>query len=336
MLSLQNAISGAAQKLYGLDLLWRAVSAEEGLPEDIAATAEKAFIDNFLGRSDLVSAFVLIASRFVDSPYPRVLFQLPRYIELCAKNIQARAGTEKALKLLMALLRSLPVVSARAEPFASQRNAVAYLNSAYDIVNLVIADLQQYKSEARDTAAKMGYSVPCNDSVGGDAAVFVRKESHLNAVSTRLDFLGFLVSSGALDLTLEVVDVLWTEMVLNNITAAEREAFAAWLLSAMESSTSMHHTDAGAIVDKIFDKFMMNDDKARYPSLGPAGFAAFDFAFRSTNIRDRKLRASGGLMVLDLDLVGMDGLWLLATEVTAFCGPGCMQWEVQRFDGWID
>jgi hypothetical protein len=252
----------------------------------------------------------------------------------------------------MALLRSLPIVSARADPFASQRSAVAHLNSTYDIVNLVIADLQQYKSEAAEAAAKMGYAIPCNDSTGGDAAVFVRKEAHLNAVSTRLDFLGFLISSGALDLTLEVVDVLWTELVLNNITAAEREAFAAWLLTAMESAANLHHTGSGTIVDKIFDKYMMNDEKARYPSLGPSGFAAFDFAFRSTNIRDRKLRSSGGLLVLDLELEGLDGLWLLASEVRwvvvtqerpklAYSGvlmllPGAQPRRVQIRHGFVD
>ena len=44
----------APQKPYGVELLWRAVSAPAGLHEDVVAVADKSFIDMITGRSELV------------------------------------------------------------------------------------------------------------------------------------------------------------------------------------------------------------------------------------------------------------------------------------------
>lgn len=68
---------------------------------------------------------------------------------------------------------------------------------------------------------------------------------------------------------------------------------------------------------QLFDRYMMSPELMRISSLGPNGFAAFDAAFRATNLRENKLRGAQSVVVLDGDLHGIDALWTLSVEVGA-------------------
>lgn len=268
--------------------------------------------------------------------------QVQRYVDQCVANISRQESTVKSMKIVMELLKTLPIVSTRgahgssisiacfpslpgdtsscrflaccADAFASQQSAVSYLIHTYDITALVLKDLSDYKLAALEAAGKLGMQVPSQDATGGDAIVLVRPDTHLNCVKARLDFLGFLLSTNAVELSVEMVGSLWSQLVLNNITAAEREAFFSWLSEALErpAITSRH---GESIVDSLFDTFMMDSDKLRSSCLGPAGFAAFSAAFKFTNVREGKLRQGISVLVLESDLHGIDALWNVALEV---------------------
>lgn len=326
-LPLQDSADGAAAaeaetKSYGVDLLWRAVSAPSGLQEDVVQAAEKSFIDMFSGRPELVQ----------------------RYVIMCVENVISQKSVVKSLKLAMELLKILPISSHRDGPFATQRSAMQYLLHSFDVCNAVLKDLHRYKLEASEAARKLGMTVPCNDSVGGDAVVLVKPDTHLEAVTARLEFLGFALTTQAVDLDEAMLAALWPELVQNNVTAAEREAFFTWLESALDA-IKFRHTGLGAIVDavrddvaaaavacvdddvegwcvccwcvcaQIFDRYMQNSDLMRFSSLGPKGFSAFEFVFRATNVSENKLRDGASLMVTDTEIIGIDALWQLAVQV---------------------
>ena len=151
-------------KSYGVDLLWEIASTPSAVHEEVTAEATKSVIDMFAGRPDLIED----------------------YVTKCVDRVTAKAGVLKALTLLRQLIETLPIHSVRTgaggrnvgvwslswcdesasrmtyvcvcvvcasvptEPFASQRNAVAYLVRHYSIVDVVLADLSAYKAEARE------------------------------------------------------------------------------------------------------------------------------------------------------------------------------------------
>lgn len=121
--------------------------------------------------------------------------------------------------------------------FATQESALRWLEHSYHTTSTVVRDLQAYKSEAAEAAAKLGVSVPCQDSTGGDAAVFVKPDTHVSAVKARLEYIGYAVSVAGVALDDDTLGVLWTELVMRNITAAEREAFFEWLKVTVEASS---------------------------------------------------------------------------------------------------
>jgi len=298
----KHALVAAADpsKTYGVELLWKAVSAPAGLQEDVVVQAEKSFIDMFQQRPDLVQP----------------------YAERCGRNIQEQVSVVKSLKLLVELLKTLPVVAqsrraagpAASGEFASQETAVSHLLHTLDIASVVVKDLQAYKAAAVEAAGKAGLPVPSPDSTGGEALVLLKPDTHLSAIKARLDFLGFVYSTADVVPADDTLDILWTELVLRNVTAAEREAFFEWLKAIIEQSSLRAAVDGPNHVDTWFGRYFANPAQLRTSSLGLQGFAAFEAAFRAVNVNGNKLRASAVVMVFDSDLLGLDALWSVAVE----------------------
>jgi len=283
------------QSSYGVNLLWEAVSAPSGLQPDVVVQAEKSFIEMITARPDLVQ----------------------QYAVRCVKNIQAGVSVVKSLKLVVELLKTLPSVAhhrAAAGEFSTQDAAVRFLLHSFDIASVVVRDLQAYKAAAAEAAGKIGLPIPSPDATGGDAVVVIKPDSHLDAVKARLDFLAFLLSAASSDPDETMISILWQELVLRNITAAEREAFFQWLKAVIDASQTMAAVDGRNFVDDLFDRYMMSSEQLRNASLGPAGFAAFDAAFRVTNVHENKLRTVSTILVTDSELHGIDALWTLAVE----------------------
>ena len=66
---------------------------------------------------------------------------------------------------------------------------------------------------------------------------------------------------------------------------------------------------------QIWSKYFVSDALARYSSMGPAGFVAFEAVFRATNQIEGKLRQGSNLLVIEADVIGLDAVWSLAIQV---------------------
>ncbi len=112
-------------------------------------------------------------------------------------------------------------------PKKSKKKAIEPLAKKYKIMDAFFVDLQKYKKDVQAEAVDELKEENLNKGKKGRWEK--ERYTHMQHVRTRLEFLEFILSNSAINLTAGQVDILWDCLITNALVPEEREACFAWL-----------------------------------------------------------------------------------------------------------
>ncbi|GMF58376.1 unnamed protein product [Phytophthora fragariaefolia] len=157
---------------------------------------------------------------------------LSDYLRKCAENIKSGSLVETSMSLIQRIVdgyggsssslaaSTLSLTRANSPPTSSSE-LLRELNSAHNIVSVVVEAIKNYIAQAEST---------------------VRGQTpHLGAIQKRLSFLGYIVTKSDLKLPFDAVCELWGCFNGPESTMEEREVFFAWFTTVIPDPNNFVH-----------------------------------------------------------------------------------------------
>lgn len=289
-------VDESEQRWYGIDLLWQLV-------QDDSEVSEK---------TSLAAQGILI--KLTSSLQPcRPL--IPLVLERCMENLNTGVSVVPALQVAQALIKAMPVFGRGSAAPSSQtrQDVLDDLQSRFDLVARLTADIATYKSQAREVAAER--DGPLADEI------LVGRHSHKVQLEARLEFLRFHLDDSAAELTFDDVKSLWLSMCTDPIDEVDMVVFFDWLRRARfnDDNQAFSSTSCQAfsddVVNQVFEELLCNSDYLSPETCPEAGFQTLFAFFCFVNASADKMDARGSPPVVrDPDLQGLDIIWDLALQ----------------------
>ena len=291
-----NAKTGGAAAKRAMELLWACMQEGRGVSQDIARAA--------LGR---IEEIIKTRSHRLE------------YAEQYAAMLQSRTNSLTCLHLLTQLVDTFPDAVTPLED-KTKANVIAYLNEQYHVVDSFVADLCAFKRHAEQLL--QAQHVP---PAAVNNTVVSSFTSYLSHIRERLNFLHYLLSHapGVVALTQQHMSVLWQQLYVDALTAAEKEQ----LFRFLRLCVARHNK--GALSDElamhVFQALLLPSLQSPQ-SLAVPHYTAFESFFFHVNFIDRKVNGTGCEDVVvtstDFSLHGLDTLWRVALECSTAAVSG--------------
>ena len=283
-----NAKTGGAAAKRAMELLWACMQEGRGVSQDIARAA--------LGRIEEI----------IKSRSHRV-----EYLEQYGAMLQSQSNSLTCLHLLTQLIDTFPDTMTPSED-KTKANVIAFLNEQYHVVDSFVADLCVFK---RQTVQLVQSQHLLPSAINN--TVISSFTSYLSHIRERLNFLHYLLSHapGTVTLTQQHMDVLWQQLYVHALTAAEKEQ----LFRFLRLCVARHNK--GVLSDElsmhVFQQLLLPSLQSPEP-LTVSHYTAFESFFFHVNYIHRKVNGSSAEDVVvtsaDFSLFGLEALWRIALE----------------------
>eukprot|EP01119_Soliformovum_irregulare_P014939 TRINITY_DN4142_c0_g1_i2.p1 TRINITY_DN4142_c0_g1~~TRINITY_DN4142_c0_g1_i2.p1 ORF type:complete len:2758 (-),score=812.11 TRINITY_DN4142_c0_g1_i2:29-8302(-) len=268
---------------YGLPIFWALIQENAGVPTDIAM-----FANNTLWE-------------FLN--WPPCHAERSTYLEKCVENIRNGDSVILTQQLMNKIIGSYESDKETVGMDDTPESVIAWLEKEFDLLRLILQELTKYKEHALSVSRTMDPSVDPNN-------VYFRAGpwTHYAAVQHRLSFLEFVLAHNhRLQLTKDLLDSMWTALVTNALTDAERDLAFGWLEN-MLAKTQM--TEEG-----MREIFLVKVSQLDFSRLSPSFVSFWDFYFRRINWMEEKFMQDANHFVIhSFDLTGLDNLWRIILE----------------------
>ena len=284
-----NAKTGGAAAKRAMELLWSCMQEGRGVSQDIAKAA--------LGR---IEEIIKTRSHRIE------------YLEQYGAMLQQQTNSLTCLHLLTQLIDTFPDAVTPLED-KTKANVIAYLNDQYRVVDSFVVDLCAFKRHAVQLIQTQHvHTAAINNTVVSSFTTY------LSHIRERLNFLHYLLSHapGIVALTQQHMDVLWEQLYVNALTAAEKEQ----LFRFLRLCVARHNK--GALSDElamhVFERLLLPSLQSSPQSLTVPHYTAFESFFFHVNYIHRKVNGTSAEDVVvtsdDFSLYGLDTLWRIALE----------------------
>lgn len=224
---------------------------------------------------------------------------LSDYLRKCAENIKTGTLVETSMSLIQRIVdgyggsssslsaSTLSLTRANSQPPTSANELLKELNSAHNIVAVVVEAIKDYVTQSDPSCRS--------------------QPAHLVGIHKRLSFLGYIVTKSDLKLPFDAVCQLWGCFNGPDSTAKEREVYFSWFTTVIpDPNNFVHRAYSGhtgfseAVVAEIFDSLIRSHrpDGAASPvhldmrTMSKETFWALERLFRFVNTSSRRLSST--------------------------------------------
>jgi len=163
-----------------------------------------------------------------------------RYLERCVMNVKSGVLIGQTLPILLQILHLYPRKAGSwfgSSSASTQSSVIETLNAKYDLLQLVINELQAFQRVAAKNVQiheRNGVGAGSSPSSAAHA-----RHQHLAELESREEFLITLLQRSPILLTRANIDLLWDCLILTHTTHAARDSACAWMIDACDSDDIM-------------------------------------------------------------------------------------------------
>jgi len=272
-----NAVGSVDIYCYGLELMW------EYIADDCSTLKSRKeallYIVKLLGHEGVCES-----QRF-------------SMMEKCIVNLEHGKSVSQSLELLRRLINVIPHSKLYWSRRTQKQLAIERLDKTYKIIQLLCDDLDRYHQVMKSVELR-GAAL---DSYVAPGTCFC----HLEQLSSRFDFLLYILTNSYKVLKFPAVKSLWTMFVVNSLSNKSRDTALDWFASAQSSAvttssmvtdtdsepTQEHHMQTVFASDVPLQLFRTNIQNDLDPvSMSTESLRVFQAFFLSLNYQNRTLK----------------------------------------------
>ncbi|GAB5368202.1 hypothetical protein AAMO2058_001298800 [Amorphochlora amoebiformis] len=250
-------------------------------------------------------------------------------LEMCIKSLKAHDSASMALQMMRRVIQKYEEVSpaGQAED-QSQSRVIEWLDNSHKLIPLLLDDISHFREsfllehqpppdegKAKEVKVRQG-KVKVSLKLGGYLRLGPEKRAwFVSNITTRLNFIWFILSRSRLTLSMEVIESLWWQLHDQAYFALEREKFFLWIDRAVREGQGNYPMFNSEMCKAIFINLFLK--KLDHAHLGSKGYFCFEHYFLYTNKKEQRIkeRSRDHWEVVRLPLHGMDMLWRIVTNV---------------------